>query len=370
MKRDEAMTVVRELSSARSPIGLDAKRANRAGKLPVVDRSGADPDGLTPPASGGARLYRGRKGAWIGVLVVASAAVWFASIGVRTLSVGGDLWPAITSQRGVMVGPALIAVVAAIFLAERRWPAVGRPMWARAHIVDAAYFALFAIVVAPLVILIDTGFAVETQQYAPFLVLGRLPVTPRLAVVVVILVAMDAMNWAAHVANHRSLALWRLHALHHSQEDMNVFTTFRTHPLIHATYLPALVPALVLSASGAVPGAALIAYGCLVALAHANLRWTFGPLGRVLVSPAYHRLHHVQVPVHPRGAVNFGFVLVGWDRLARRAVFPTSAAPAATGIAGRPVPVEQAVTISRVAAVMVAQLAQPFSARAATDGES
>jgi hypothetical protein len=28
------------------------------------------------------------------------------------------------------------------------------------------------------------------------------------------------------------------------------------------------------------------------ALQHANLRWTFGPAGRVLASPAYHRLHH------------------------------------------------------------------------------
>ena len=100
------------------------------------------------------------------------------------------------------------------------------------------------------------------------------------------------MNWVAHVANHRSVSLWRLHALHHSQEEMSVFTTFRTHPLVHATYLGALLPALVLGASGSVPAAALVIYGCLVALPHANLPWRFGVLGRVFVSPAYHRLHH------------------------------------------------------------------------------
>ena len=102
---------------------------------------------------------------------------------------------------------------------------------------------------------------------------------PQVLVVSVILVGIDAMNWLAHVANHRSAALWRLHALHHSQEDMSVFTTFRTHPSLHASYLPALIPALVLGASGPVPAAALIVYGCLVTLPHANLRWTFGPLG-------------------------------------------------------------------------------------------
>ena len=66
----------------------------------------------------------------------------------------------------------------------------------------------------------------------------------------VILVGIDLMNWTAHVANHRSATLWRFHALHHSQEDMSVFTTFRTHPLSHASYVIALLPALVLEASG------------------------------------------------------------------------------------------------------------------------
>ena len=168
--------------------------------------------------------------------------------------------------------------------------------------------------------------------------LRRLPLVPQVVVVALILVGIDAMNWAAHVANHRSAALWRFHALHHSQEDMSVFTTFRTHPLSHVSYLVALLPALVLEASGTVPAAGLIVYACLVTLPHANLRWSFGPLGRVLVSPAYHRLHHASSPVEGRRAVNFGFVLVCWDRLAGCAVYPFGRQPVATGVAGRPVP--------------------------------
>ena len=308
------------------------------------------------------------KGAWLGVLVVAAAAVWFSITGVQDLSHSGDLWHALAAARGQMVGPALVAVVAVLFLAERLWPAVARPLLARPHLVDAGYLALFAAIVAPLVTLVDTGFAVEIERHAHFLVLSRLPLAPQVVVVAVILIGIDAMNWFAHVANHRSAALWRLHALHHSQEDMSVFTTFRTHPLVHASYLPALVPALVLGASGPAPSAAIIAYGCLVTLPHANLRWTFGPAGRILVSPAYHRLHHARSPIDARGAVNFGFVLVCWDRLARRAAFPTGDTPIETGIAGRPVPVEQVGRASGVAGVVLAQLAQPFRLRAATDG--
>ena len=157
---------------------------------------------------------------------------------------------------------------------------------------------------------------------------------------------------------------------------MSVLTTFRTHPLVHASYLGAALPALILGASGTLPGTALIVYGCLVTLPHANLRWTFGPLGRVFVSPAYHRLHHSTVPLLPAGAVNMGFVLVCWDQLARRAVFPTGGRPdrhrdrrttstcravgRRTRSGGRP----------NVAGVMAAQLTQPFRLRAATDGQS
>ena len=198
--------------------------------------------------------------------------------------------------------------------------------------------------------------------------LSRLPIGPQVVGVALILIGIDAMNWAGHVANHRWLTLWRLHALHHSQEDMSVLTTFRTHPLIHASYLPSLFPALILGASGTVPGVALIVYGCLITLPHANLRWKFGPFGRVFISPAYHRLHHAAVYLDERGTVNFGFVLVCWDQMIHRAVFPTNEAPIATGLTGRPVPVEQAVSARSTPRVMVAQLAQPFTKHAATDG--
>ncbi len=287
---------------------------------------------------------------------------------MTTLIGSGDLSSALATAQGRTVGPALIAVVAVLFLAERLWPAVPRRALARAHLVDAGYLIIFAVVVVPLLTLVETGFAVEVGRHARFLLLGRLDPIPQVAVVAAILVGIDAMNWVAHVANHRSASLWRLHALHHSQEDMSVFTTFRTHPLVHATYLGALLPALVLGASGTVPAAALIIYGCLVTLPHANLGWGFGPLGRVFVSPAYHRLHHARDAIDPRGTANFGFVLVCWDQLARRALYPSAGPPIATGLAGRPVPVEQGTSGKGAVRVLGAQLGQPFRPGASMEG--
>lgn len=312
----------------------------------------------------------GRTKAWYGVLALAALCAWLGYVGLHTLLGENDLAQAISATRGNTVGPVLIVFIAVILLAEQFWPAVPRPMLSRAHLVDLSYLVLFAVAVLPLLTLVETGFSVEVTQHAHFLELGRLPLGSQVVAAGLILVGIDAMNWAAHVANHRSLTLWRIHALHHSQEDMSVLTTFRTHPLVHASYLPSLFPALILGASGTVPGLAIVVYACLITLPHANLRWTFGPLGRVFVSPAYHRLHHVAEFLDDRGTVNYGFVLVCWDQMIHRAAFPAKhATPLPTGIAGRPVPIEQLGTMRSTPRTVAAQLAQPFKMHAATDGQ-
>jgi sterol desaturase/sphingolipid hydroxylase (fatty acid hydroxylase superfamily) len=342
--------------------------------LDIAHRNGASghaPRGAVPrdavPRDAVSSRDRARMRAWFAVLGIGATAAWLGVVGVRALLGAGDLAQVLSTARGRTIAPALLVFVGVMLLAERLWPAVRRPLFARAHLVDFGYLVLFATLVLPLLTVVETGVGVEVDRHARFLILSRLPVVPEVVVIVAILIGIDAMNWVAHVANHRSLGLWRLHALHHSQEDMSVLTTFRTHPLVHATYLPALFPALILGASGTVPLAGIIVYSCLVTLPHANLRWTLGPLGRIFVSPAFHRLHHVSTPLDERGTVNFGFALVCWDQLARRAVFPTGGAPVETGISGRPVPIEQSASAAGTPRVVLAQLAQPFRLRAETD---
>jgi sterol desaturase/sphingolipid hydroxylase (fatty acid hydroxylase superfamily) len=152
--------------------------------------------------------------------------------------------------------------------------------------------------------------------------------------------------------------LWRFHELHHSQEDMSVLTVFRTHPLIHVSYLIALVPGLVLLANGVVPTTLLVVYGAILAFEHSNTRMGFGPLERVFVSPNYHRIHH---KLDGPQDVNLGFALTIWDQMFHRAVFPTEdTIRADTGLPGRPLTVEQAAPRARHLAVFAAQLVAPF----------
>ena len=128
--------------------------------------------------------------------------------------------------------------------------------------------------------------------------------------------------------------------MHHSQEELSILTTFRAHPLVHVSFLISAIPILAVASKRGHPGAVLTIYACLGALPHANVRWTYGKLGRILISPAYHRLHHSATG---RLDINLGTVFTIWDMLSRRAVFPAAGRRPGrpTGLAGRPVPVEQ-----------------------------
>ena len=88
---------------------------------------------------------------------------------------------------------------------------------------------------------------------------------------------------------------------------------------MHTTgFILATIPVVALMPTRAIAPVLITAYVCVGTLQHANLRWTFGPVGRVVVSPAYHRLHHAT----DNQAVNLGVVLTIWDVLTGYARFP------------------------------------------------
>jgi sterol desaturase/sphingolipid hydroxylase (fatty acid hydroxylase superfamily) len=130
---------------------------------------------------------------------------------------------------------------------------------------------------------------------------------------------------------------------------------------MHTTgFLLATVPVVVLMPTRPIAPVVITVYVCIGTLQHANLCWTFGPLGRVLVSPAYHRLHHAP----DAQAVNLGVVLTIWDVLAGYARFPARGdAVGRTGLDGRPVPVEQDDSAGPALRLLAGQLIEPFQAQ-------
>ncbi len=290
-------------------------------------------------------------------LIVAVAAL-LIGIGWSSDWGGADFGGSVQLLRVVVLGPVSLGIIGLILVVERVRPAQRRALIARGHRQDAIYTILNVTLVVPLMTALTLSFVEVTRRVFPWIVLPHMGIVPRGIVIAAIFVCMDGLNWYVHLANHRVHVLWRFHELHHSQEDMNALTVFRTHPFLHVSYLVALIPGVVLLANGAVSTLVLIAYAAFVAFAHSNTNLGFGPLRRILVSPNYHRIHHRR-----NGAqdVNLGFALTIWDQVSRRAVFPdASTIRIDTGLAGRPLTVEQAGPRPGHLRALAAQLIGPF----------
>ena len=289
---------------------------------------------------------------------ITACVLWVAVAGLLRQ---GGLETVLSAGRAELAAPLLVALVVVTGICERIWPAERRPVLARGHVQDACFLALHAVVVIPLMTLLSFGAAALIGGHAGWIELRSTGHWPGWLLMPLTVVAMDGANWLAHYADHRLGPLWRFHALHHSQEELSVLTSFRAHPLMHTTgFLLATVPVVVLMPTRPIAPVLITIYVCIGTLQHANLRWTFGPVGRVLVSPAYHRLHHA--PDTQR--VNLGVVLTIWDILAGRARFPSrSDAVGRTGLDGRPIPVEQDDSAGLLLLLLGEQLIEPFQAQ-------
>jgi sterol desaturase/sphingolipid hydroxylase (fatty acid hydroxylase superfamily) len=280
--------------------------------------------------------------------------VWVAVTGLLRQ---GHLETVLSAGRAELAAPLLVGLVVATGIGERIWPAERRPALARGHVQDVCFLAMHAIVVIPLMTLLSVGASALIAGHAQWIELRATSQWPGWLLIPITIVAMDGANWLAHYADHRLGALWRFHALHHSQEELSVLTSFRAHPLMHTTgFVLATIPVVALMPARPITPVLITAYVCIGTLQHANLRWTFGPAGRLIVSPAYHRLHHAT----DTQDANLGVVLTIWDVLAGRARFPArGAAVGRTGLDHRPVPVEQGVDRPGLR-LLAGQLAEPF----------
>ena len=236
-----------------------------------------------------ARLARAVRRIALPTVLITAVTGWLAWRGWEALRGYGPL-RSIHAGQAELAGPVVLGFVFVVFVIEQFVPAERHKVLARGHVLDVGYLFAHALVVVPMIILIGTGFSDSLARVAPWMVLPRNDGIPHWFYIVIAVVAIDAVDWLAHLANHQVSSLWRLHAVHHSQEELSILSTFRTHPLVHVSFVISAIPVLALASNAATPAAVLTAYACLGALPHANVRWSYGPLGKVFVSPAYHRL--------------------------------------------------------------------------------
>ncbi len=246
---------------------------------------------------------------YLPTLVIAAIGAWLSWRGWILLSQYGDR-QSISAGRYELAGPVVLGFVFVVTVIEQLWPAQRRPLLARGHLLDVCYLLFYALLVIPLIVLLGAGFSTLLAKLEPWLVLPRLSAIPSWCFVVVAVLGIDAMDWLAHVVNHKIDMFWRFHAVHHSQEELSILTTYRAHPLVHVSFLFSAIPILAVESNAATPAVVLTVYACLGALPHANVRWTYGIVGRLFISPAYHRIHHRATG---RLDINLGTIFTIWD---------------------------------------------------------
>ena len=135
---------------------------------------------------------------------------------------------------------------------------------------------------------------------------------------------------------HEIPLLWRLHKVHHSSERLDWLAAARFHPLESVwNKLITLLPLFLLGFSPRIT----VFFWPLIAIypifLHSNVRWTYGWLGYLVASPAFHRWHHAA----DREALNknYGGPLPFFDFLFGTAHFPRRK-PASYGLANEDAP--------------------------------
>lgn len=128
---------------------------------------------------------------------------------------------------------------------------------------------------------------------------------------------LDLGEYIYHLIMHKVKRLWMMHAVHHSDEVVDVSTTLREHPLENIVRL--LFTLLWVVLSGAAFWALILRQTIQVfttLFAHMNYRLPYKTdriVGLIFITPNLHHVHHHYE--QPFTDSNYGDVLSIWDRM-------------------------------------------------------
>ena len=219
------------------------------------------------------------------------------------------------SEPGLMPALAILGLLSIVATAERV-----RPLRTRSDTISRRWVGNLSLCVLsngvfllPTVTAFAAAFVSQSEQNSLLDTLGLTSVV-RFAVAII---GLDALAYAQHRLLHRVEVLWRFHAVHHSDPEVDVTTTFRHHP-VEAIFNGALIGGVVLVIGFSPAEIAAYTWVAFVVelVAHANLTlpsWFGAVFGRFIVTPGFHHLHHSRA--NAEANANFGQAFSIWDTL-------------------------------------------------------
>ena len=147
----------------------------------------------------------------------------------------------------------------------------------------------------------------------------------------------DLVQYWVHRAFHRFPWLWKFHAVHHSARNMDWMAGARMHFLeILALRGSTVIPMFVLGFRQDAVNVYIFVVYLYATFVHANLRWRFPVVERILVTPRFHHWHH---GIEDEAVdVNFAVHFPLFDRLFGTYHLPKDRWPSGYGVQGHPVP--------------------------------
>ena len=152
------------------------------------------------------------------------------------------------------------------------------------------------------------------QAHLGFLSIESFAALPELARFIIAILVMDFIGWFDHRLKHKVPWFWHLHAVHHSQHELNLFTDFRFHFFeFLVSKIIMLVPLVALGISTPMIVAYVVFTTWFPCFYHANIKTNLGIFRYIFVTPQSHRVHHSIEDCHRDK--NFGVIFSLWDRL-------------------------------------------------------
>jgi sterol desaturase/sphingolipid hydroxylase (fatty acid hydroxylase superfamily) len=192
----------------------------------------------------------------------------------------------------------------------------------------------YAIASAPLGafgVIVGLVLSLVSLAWLPGLLLRPLvaavPAAPR-AILGILL--FDVGVYWAHRFGHEIPFMWRFHKIHHSTEHLDWVSGFRGHPLDGVILAPAFVLLLVAGFDPQFSGALVVIQVVTGLFLHANVRWRWRPLHRVVITPEFHHWHHSN-ELDAR-CTNYSVFLPVWDMLFGTYFMPRGRRPSRYGI--------------------------------------
>lgn len=158
---------------------------------------------------------------------------------------------------------------------------------------DLAYFFVSSLLLQTTTILTMNPAMVFFDWAASETIQMRVGALPFIVQFAAILVFTDLMQYWVHRMFHVVPVLWRFHAVHHSAETMDWLAGSRLHIVdIGVTRGLTYIPIYILGFSETALFTYIVFVSIQATFIHANIRFEFGSLRWLFVTPQFHHWHH------------------------------------------------------------------------------